>query len=143
MERLELLLTKSKMFDYFRQNGNLHKELQKAVYGVVINSLMKDLKPSQKRILKHKHWHQPDPNYPETGRSISLLERLIDSACFRGKNHNMIRTRLYVYDLKTMVGLKEERVFKKQIEDINAIWRYYAEISYDEDKHISFEIPLL
>lgn len=129
------------MFDYFRANGNLHKKLQKAVYGIVIEFLLKDLTSYQKKILRHKHWHYSDPNYPEDGKMISLLERLIDDACFEGRDFEVIDTKLFIHSLKDMVGLEKEEAFKKQIEAINNFWAGYASISY-KDKHLSFKMNL-
>ncbi len=142
MERLTVLLTQSRMFQYFQGSANLHNKLRKAVYGIAMERLLEDLTPSQKKILKHKHWHSSDPNFPEDGRKISLLERLINDACFSGMNSGIIETQLFIPSLEDMTGIKRKESVAKKIEAINKIWGGYASLFYKDD-YLFFEINLL
>ena len=82
MERLQKILTQSVLFNYFRMDGNVHKQLQKAVYKIATDSLLKGLNDQHKEMLMHEHYHQPDPNGYAPGENLSLLEAMINEACF-------------------------------------------------------------
>ncbi len=145
MERLEKILTKSKIFDYWRIEGNVHKELQKAVYKITIDSLLSKLAEEHKKLLLHEHWHQPDPNEYTSGENLPLLELLISDACFYSMSGPSfpLDTTLSLTDIKHFTGLESGEILSRYIAEINTIWQgqKVAKIEY-RDGEIKFEILL-
>lgn len=148
MERLTKLLLKSKIFNYFRTNGNVHnvhKKLQDAVYQITIDSLCERLTEEQKGLLLATNWVQPDPNYPDTAQKISIIKQLINDACFSSMHNDdwPLQTKLFIYDTQEKLGIDSEEKVSLIISEINKIWKEdsLASISY-VDRHICFEIFL-
>ncbi len=146
MERLTKILTKSKIFDYFRMEGNVHNELQKAVYKITINSLLSKLTDKHKKLLLHEHYYQPDPNEYTPGKNLPLLEGLINDACFFSMSNPSfpLATTFGVGgNIKLFTGLKSEEILERYVHEINAIWEKekIAKIGY-KDKSLKFEIIL-
>lgn len=145
MERLETLLTKSILFYYFRPpEKNLHRQLQSAVYKIAIDFLLSGLSEEEKAVLLYKHWHQPDPNDSNTGRTLSFLERLIEDSCFQSLINGRMVATLYIEDIDCYTGLKDIKKLSSLIKSINTKWEKVATISCSEEEQIiHFEITAI
>jgi hypothetical protein len=145
MERLEKLVMKSKIFSWFRMDGNVHYKLREAIYLITIKSLFTGLKPKHKKMLLHKHWHQPDPNAYNLGKMVTLIERLIDDACFfsMNTNKNVLKVTHFIgLQPKHFTGLDKIET-AKYVKEINEIWQNQkiASLKY-KSGNLDFEIFL-
>jgi len=126
-------------------NGNVHKELQKAVYKITTDSLLAPLSEKHKLFLLHKHWHQPDPNGYTEGQNLPLIEVLINDACFfsMASPKFPLSTKFSIGNIKLFTGLESEEVLSTYVHEINEIWQKekLAKIEY-ENQTLKFEIIL-
>lgn len=145
MERLGKILTRSRIFDYFRMDGNVHKQLQKAIYKITMDSLLSKLTDEHKKLLLHEHFYQPDPNGYTTGENLPLLEVMINDACFFSMSNPSfpLATTFSMGYIKHFTGIESEEVLEKYIGEINSIWdkEKIAKIEY-KDNALKFEILL-
>lgn len=120
-------------------------DIQKVIQDQVEKLLLEKLTDSQKKLFQTVNYHYWDPNYPENGRDMRLLEFLVFEALpmdFINKGDHFY-TELFLYDLEKYTGINSLAEFEEEIKRVNEAWKTVAKIKiknpFDEKPNISFE----
>ena len=109
--------------------ADIHDAIEKMILVILLSKLTDE----QRQFLEVKNYHYWDPNYPENGKVLGLLEFLIFDAqhaasTINTSDHFVSSINLLFDKCKKYTGVDDIKWIQKQVADINIRWNGIAKL---------------